>query len=290
MSLEPQTLSVPARDFDIPATLCVPPAASTGMDAAPASESNGAPAGETTAASAPPYPALVVLHDLYGVDDVTRAAAARLVGLGYVCLVPDLFARSGGIKDDAAESDRVNFTMSLSDTQIIADISAAVNVLADRDDVDVNKIGIVGWGWGGAFALMAVAHNERVGVAADIGGDLTYPVLTPQKPGSPLNYVANIGGALFAAYPENDPAFPGIEVERLRARLIEHDKPGEVKIYHDAPSRFWRDDALPQTAALWRRLENFLLDYLVYTHKPTFIDPYGLPEDGYPNEESRLHA
>jgi carboxymethylenebutenolidase len=298
MSPEPQNISVPSSLFDIPATLFVPPAA--GASAAPPSEANGAPAASaspsdasaanTVADAAPPYPALVVLHDIHGLDDATREAAARLSRLGYVCLAPDLFARSGGPQDTSSETALMNFTLSLSDAQMIADALAALSALTSRDDVDANRLGIVGWGWGGAFALMAAAHDHRAVVACDIGGDITYPVLTPQKPGSPLNFLANIEGALFAAYPGGDPAFPPIEIERLRTRLIEHDKPGEVKIYDGAPPRFWRDGSLPQTASLWRRLENFLLDYLIHTHEPAFIDPYGLPEDGYPNEESRLHA
>ncbi len=156
-----------------------------------------------------------------------------------------------------------------------------MNWLAGRDDVDERQLGIVGWGWGGAYALMAAAHDARIRVAVDIGGDVTYPVLTAQKPGSPLNFVGDIEGALFAAFPENDPQIPRNEIERLRFRIIDHDKRGEVKVYPNTPPHFWRDESLPQTQLLWRRVEAFLGEHIAEQ------EAWG---EGYPNEESRLHA
>jgi hypothetical protein len=44
--------------------------------------------------------------------------------------------------------------------------------------------------------------------------------------------------------------------------LREHGKIGEVKIFAGTPPRFWQQPELPQTAALWRRLEEFLANHL----------------------------
>jgi hypothetical protein len=47
-----------------------------------------------------------------------------------------------------------------------------------------------------------------------------------------------------------------------------------VKIYPDAQGRFWRDEELPQTHALWRRLHSFLGDYIFQTEEETpFLSP-----------------
>ena len=81
----------------------------------------------------------------------------------------------------------------------------------------------------------------------------------------------------------------------MGGRIVEHDKRGEIKFYPDAPPRFWRDDSLPQTQALWRRIANFIDEYvregeLEPGDEATHQSPQGIPDSGYPNEQSRLHA
>jgi len=255
-----ESVTIATKNLDLPARLVVPPGAEDG-----------------------PAPGLVVLHDSSGLDDATLQTAIRLAGLGYSVIAPDLFARSGGPKD-TSDKGLLDFTLSLFDSQIIGDVLAALHWLAARDDVKDGQLGVVGWGWGGAYALMAAAHDARIRAVADIGGHITYPLLTAPRPGSPLNFVADIEGAVFAAYPENDPTIPRNEIERMSSRLIEHDRIGEVKVYPNTTARFWLDDSLPQTAALWRRLENFLRDNI------SGPDEEAEPLGDYPNEQSRLHA
>jgi len=236
------------------------------------------------------HPALLVLHDWHGLDDTTAQASARLSQAGFVTYAPDLLARTAPPEgaDDAALAD---WALSLSDAQVVDDVLAALDELASRADVDAARLGIVGWGWSGSYAMMAAAHDGRVRAACDIGGEITYPVLTARRPGSPLNFVANLNGALFAAFAGSDPVFPANEIDRLRARLIEHDKIGEVKNYEGAPPRFWRQPHLPQTAALWLRMTSFLNLHLAppgSLEEPTSDELQ--PETGQANEASRLHA
>jgi len=260
MTSTAETISINARGLEIPAQLFSP-----NTDAVPA-------------------PGLVVLHDIFGLDEWTQQAAARLAGFGYVTVAPDLYARGGAPPDASSEAALYDFANSMHDSHLVNDALAALDWLAARDDVDAARLALLGWGWGGAYALMAAGHDARIITVADIAGAITYPVLTAKKTGSPLNFIADIEGTIFAAFPASDPLIPMNEIERLRGRLVEHDKRGEVKIYPDAPPRFWRDDALPQTTALWRRLENFLQTNLMEPQESQ--EPLG----DYPNEESRLHA
>jgi len=262
MNPAPQQVAVPAGNLEVPALLFVPDAARP---------------------DAPRLPGIVVLHDAGGPDDFTRQSAARLCQLGCATMAPDLYARSGMPADTGSPLALLNFTMALYDTQVVGDVLAALNYLAQRNEVDPERLALVGWGWGGAYALMAAANDARVRAAVDVGGPITYPVQSPQKPGSPLNFVADLEGALLAAYPAQDPMLPLAEVERLRGRLLDHDKVGEVKVYEGSPAQFWTNPSLPQTALLWRRIEQFLSMYL-------FEEVEQPAEMGYPNEASRLHA
>ncbi len=100
-----QSVTIPAKNLDMPARLIVPSAAP--------------PAGEVGEAGAEPRPGVVVLHDYWGLDEATLRATTRLAGSGYVVIAPDLFARSGGPKDTSSATALLDFTLSLFDSQII---------------------------------------------------------------------------------------------------------------------------------------------------------------------------
>ncbi len=231
----------------------------------------------STALQLRPRPILVILHDIEGLDDWTKNAAHKLAAIGFDVATPDLLADAKGTEGaPPTETERAAFAETLSDAKIVE------NVVAELDAFPANALcGVVGFGWSGAYALMAAASDARFVIAADIGGVITYPVSMVLRPGSPLNFLANLEGALFAAFAGQDANFPANEIARLRSQLQNHDKRGEVKIY-DAPARFWRDDSV-QTAALWRRLEAFL-------HRHLLEDGEVQDEPGDPNEASRLHA
>ena len=222
-------------------------------------------------------PILVILHDIEGLDDWTKSAAEKISESGFSVVTPDLFADAKGTDGAAPTSDElVAFADTLSDAKIVENIVASLGNMTSS-----TRIGVVGFGWSGAYALMAAASDARFAVAADIGGVITYAVSTALRPGSPLNFLANLEGALFAAFAAQDSQFPDNEIARLRAQLVNQDKRGEVKVY-DAPARFWREDSV-QSHNLWRRLEAFLREHL---QEDGEVDELG----GYPNEASRLHA
>lgn len=255
-----ENVSIPTRSGALPAHLFTASA-----DAAPSIAS----------------PAIIVVHDANGPDDWIQQATSRLAAAGFAMIAPELFANAAPPADDG-EVARQDFLLALSDAKIVADLLATVDWLITRGHVE---IGIIGWGWGGAYALMAAAHDARVRAVVDVGGTISYPVSTPNRLGSPLNFVADLEGPLLAAFAGADPQFPENEIERLRGRLIEHDKNGEIKVYPAAPPRFWHDEQSPHTLLLWRRITAFLQDNLMQVDddNPAF-------GEGYPNEASRLHA
>ncbi len=226
-------------------------------------------------------PALLLLHEESGPDDFLRAAGARLAESGYIVALPDLFARRPAPQDDS-EVARQDFLFTLPDSEVISDILAVSGFLRGHEAVNKNALGVLGWGWGGAFALMAAAHDARLRAVVNVGGDITYPSHSQNHTGSPLNFVADIEGAVFAAFAEND-AQPRGEISRLRERLIEHDKIHEVKVFSGTTGRFWREDT-PPAALLWRRIEQFLANAFTLPSDAEFVDA------GYANEASRLHA
>jgi carboxymethylenebutenolidase len=101
-----------------------------------------------------PWPAVVMIHELFGLDDVMRGHADRLAGLGYLTLAVDLFSAGG-----AARCLVTTLTaMIRGHGRAFGDIRAARDYLAASPDC-TGKIGVIGFCLGGGFALLTAGDG-----------------------------------------------------------------------------------------------------------------------------------
>src|SRR3954447_15468810 len=79
------------------------------------------------------HPAIIHLHERYGIVQHTMDLGDKFVAAGYVTIVPDLFWRFTGDRDQLA---RGNTRCDLSDTEVLQDIDAVVAHLRSMPEVD----------------------------------------------------------------------------------------------------------------------------------------------------------
>jgi carboxymethylenebutenolidase len=114
---------------------------------------------------------IVVEPDIRGVTDAVWQLAAGLASEGWLAVIPHLYHRDGvdvvpeGYDDGAAVRWYVE---RLTAQSVHADTDAAFRWLARRG-VTTDRIGVVGFGLGGAVALM-VATQRDLGAAVTVGG------------------------------------------------------------------------------------------------------------------------
>ena len=203
-------------------------------------------------------PGVVVVHEAFGLEDVTRRQADHLASMGYVVIVPDLFSAGG-----ARRCLRATFkALQSGQGRAFQDIAAARQWLLDRDDC-TGQVGIVGFCMGGGFALLSAAPQHGFDASA-----VNYGMLpsTPDVLAGACPVVASYGG--------RDKGMAGA-AEKLDVHLtrlgVEHD----VKEYPNAGHSFLNDaetgpwylrpvlkvmGAGPEPASAadaWRRIEAF---------------------------------
>ncbi|GAA1683623.1 dienelactone hydrolase family protein [Fodinicola feengrottensis] len=101
-----------------------------------------------------PWPAVVIVHDAFGMSDDVREIADRFGTAGYFALVPDLFHRGGFVR--CVQS--VFRQLLAAKGQAFDDIEAARQELLSHPNSN-GKVGVAGFCMGGGFALVTAARG-----------------------------------------------------------------------------------------------------------------------------------
>ena len=109
-----------------------------------------------------PFPALVVIHEWWGLNDWVKQQAGKLSDEGYVTLAIDLYR--GKVASTPAEAHEI--MRGVPEDRARRDLRAAFEFLSSQPDVKKNRIGAIGWCMGGGYSLdMAL---EEPSLAADV--------------------------------------------------------------------------------------------------------------------------
>ena len=187
-------------------------------------------------------PAVVLLHEVFGVEEHMRELSRRLARAGYVAVLPDLYGRRGGPgKLDDVTAIRAA-AASLSDTQVLGDIGACLDHLRTLPAVRDDRVAVLGYCLGGAFAIQAAGvHRPRLSAAIVFYGRVRYRDLTLEKPRHPIDALAGGCCPVQGHFGEEDQGIPLTEVAALRARLGELNPESAVYTYPGAGHGFFND-------------------------------------------------
>ncbi len=115
-----------------------------------------------------PFPAIIVVNEIFGIHDYIKDVCRRLAKLGYVAVAPAFFYRSDA--DLPAMTDIVAIRAVVAQAgvpQVDGDERATSGWLTAQPFVDPKRMGITGFCWGGAVVWRAAMADPdiRAGVA-----------------------------------------------------------------------------------------------------------------------------
>jgi len=215
-----------------------------------------------TPAGSGPWPGVVMIHEVWGIDDVLRRQAERLARAGYVVVAPDL---------DTSRNRVVCIVSAIRAFQAgtgrpFADLDAARRYLAALPDC-TGRVGVIGFCLGGGFALACATTGDYAVAAANYGR-------------TPTDWQASVARScpVVGSYPGRDRGTAGVaaRLERtLSAAGVDHD----IEEYPKAGHSFLNDEPngprvlqpllrvngvgpQPESARdAWRRIEAFFARY-----------------------------
>ncbi|HBH96432.1 MAG TPA: hypothetical protein DDX89_01390 [Candidatus Omnitrophica bacterium] len=202
-----------------------------------------------------PRPAVVVIHEWWGLNDHIKDVTQRFAKEGYVALAPDLYSRVGHkVTKDPDEAAKL--MERLQSQHALKDLNAATRYLKTLSCVDPIKIGAVGLGMGGTFALMVASHNSDVKASVSFYGQI--------PPTDSLKYLL---APILYLHGGQDAWIPSREAQRLAQGLKQFGRPGTVQSYADCPHAFFNDThpevyRSNEAKDAWQRTARFLATYL----------------------------
>ena len=182
------------------------------------------------------HPALLLIHDDFGLTDWVKEQAKRLAQQDYVVLSVDLYRGEVVTNiEDAHIMDR-----GLPEDRVFRDLKAAVDYLASRHDVNAKALGVVGWGSGGGYALDAAIRDPRLRAVVNCYGRLT----TDAKLLAPLK------ASVFCIFAGKDRGIPPETIEQFRLAMNKADKPiAGLRVYAECAHGFLDPSTWPTAGA-----------------------------------------
>ncbi len=196
-----------------------------------------------------PFPALVVVHEWWGLNDWVKDQASKLADEGYVALAVDLYRGKVATTPEMAHE----IMRGVPEDRAKRDLHAAVEFLKSQPKVKKERIGSIGWCMGGGYALDVALEEPDLGATVINYGRLATDADALKKINAPI---LGLFGAL-------DHGITPDDVHKFEQALKQLGKKVEIKIYDDAGHAFENpnnkdgyraDDA----ADAWKRTIAFL--------------------------------
>jgi carboxymethylenebutenolidase len=174
------------------------------------------------------HPAIVVIHEWWGLNDWVKGQAQKFAGLGYVALAVDLYRGKTAKAPDEAHI----LMRGLADDQGLRDLEAAYAYVASRPDVDASKIGSIGWCMGGGWSIKLAVDQPKLAACVVNYGPL---------PTDPAN-IAKIKAPVLGNFGADDQGIPPEKVHAFESAMKADGKMTDIKIYTGAGHAFENPD------------------------------------------------
>lgn len=105
-----------------------------------------------------PFPALIVVHEWWGLTPWMKSNAEEFAKKGYAALAVDLFR--GEVTSDPKVA--AELSKNLPKERAVEDLKAAYNYLNSLPQVNKKKIGSIGWCFGGGYSFQTALNEPRL--------------------------------------------------------------------------------------------------------------------------------
>ncbi len=171
-----------------------------------------------------PFPALVVIHEWWGLNDWVKEQASKLADQGYVALAIDLYRGKVATTSDEAHQ----FSRGLPEDRANRDLLAASGYLRSLKNVDPARVGSIGWCMGGGYSLDLAILDPKLKAAVINYGHLATDDAALKK----------INADILGIFGGQDKGIPPADVKQFESQMKGLGKTVDIRIFPDAGHAF----------------------------------------------------
>jgi len=215
----------------------------TAVSAAPVRFGDGIGAVRAVPRAKGKRPAVIILHERYGIDQHTKDLTTKLAQAGFVGLAPDLFHRYTGDRKAVLRGEQ---RVDLRDDEALDDLTAAVDYLKKLSYVDSSRLGIIGVCQTGRQPLLLAANRNDIAGAVVLYGAIGGRewIGNDLRPTPVVDLIAKVRCPVLGIFGEADHIISIDDVLKFRSCLEGARKNYHVRLYPDAPHG-WLNDTMP---------------------------------------------
>ena len=198
------------------------------------------------------YPAVILIHEWWGLNDDIKSMADRFAEQGYVALAVDMY--KGESTTDSARARELSGAVRNDTEGAFENLRSAVDYLRQLPEVDEEKLASVGWCFGGQWSYQMATNN--LGTAASV---MYYGQFDPEDD------FASMRAHILVHFGEEDSSIAIDNVQEFQAALNSTNGMHEVYVYPNvghgfANERGGTNMAYSKEAAelAWTRTQEFL--------------------------------
>ena len=171
-----------------------------------------------------PFPAIVVIHEWWGLNDWVKEEASKLADQGYAALAIDLYRGKVATTPDEAHE----IMRGVPQDRAIRDLLAATTYLRAQKNIDPKRVGSIGWCMGGGYSLDLALNDPKLKATVINYGHLATDDASLKK----------INAAILGIFGGQDKGIPVADVNKFESQLKALGKTVEIHIFPDAGHAF----------------------------------------------------
>ena len=189
------------------------------------------------------WPSVIVIQEIFGVNEHIRDVTDRIAREGYIAIAPAIYQRQapgfeiGYTSEGVAEGRKYKDQTKTS--ELLSDIQATIDYLYALPQVAKTGVRTIGFCFGGLVVYLAATLPEIKATASFYGAGI---VTGSPGGGQPtLNWTSEITGKIYAFFGLEDNSIPVEQIDQIEETLTQYQIPHQIFRYQGAEHGFFCD-------------------------------------------------
>lgn len=201
-------------------------------------------------------PAVIMIHEWFGLNEHIKSQADLLANEGYAVLAVDLYR--GEVATDPDRARELASSVRSNSASAIDNLQSAVSYLKSLEIVDDSKVASLGWCFGGDWSLQLALNSSENPLAATI--------VYYGRPVTDTASLSSISWPILGIFGDQDQAITVESVKQFASALNASSITNEIYLYGNVGHAFANPSgdnyASKETADAWQKTIGFLRTHL----------------------------